>query len=264
MDTMPQRESSIRVITHDGAQHVNLIRLLSLLVAWAVVLTVVPTAAYVIAPGTAARLIAALGSVPRPGVPPAGATWLFALPPHARTSVDVDLAEVAPVARPLIQRLAGMISIDDRVAVCRAPAVSCSSSGSGLDGRWGVHLDAGTTAFTFPSNRFLVYHEIGHAEWGLLLGAVGQRGFAQAVRRALGGRSCINDQGRPCAVLPEMFADEFARYVGGFAVSMSYYCTRHCWTRSRSGPSSARLRRHVSNRDWSTCGGRPTCGGRSY
>jgi hypothetical protein len=26
-------------------------------------------------------------------------------------------------------------------------------------------------------------------------------------------------------VLPEMFADELARYVGEFAVSMSYYCT---------------------------------------
>ena len=52
-----------------------------------------------------------------------------------------------------------------------------------------------------------------------------RRAFADAVSRALHGRACINDQGRPCAVLPEMFADEFARYVGGFAASMSYYCT---------------------------------------
>jgi hypothetical protein len=48
---------------------------------------------------------------------------------------------------------------------------------------------------------------------------------ALAVSRALRGRPCTNDQGRACAVLHEMFADEFARYVGGFAPSMSYYCT---------------------------------------
>src|SRR4051794_35505930 len=171
------------------------------------------------------RILARGLAASRPGLPSPEAAWSVALPPHARTSVQADLSSVTPASGPLLERLAGMVSFDDEVAQCRRPAVSCSSSGSGLDGRWGIHLDAQTTAFTYPSNRFLVYHEIGHAAWGLLLGSADRRAFEAAVHRALRGRPCINDQGRPCAVLPEMFADEFARYVGGFAVSMSYYCT---------------------------------------
>ena len=170
-------------------------------------------------------MIAGFASAVSPGAPSPGATWVFALPPQARTSMDVDLSAVTPAARPLLERLAGRVSFDDQVAQCPPPAVSCSSSGSGLRGRWGIHLDTQTTAFTYPSNRFVVYHEIGHAAWGLLLGPAGRGAFQAAVDRALRGRPCINDQGRPCAVLPEMFADEFARYVGGFRVSMSYYCT---------------------------------------
>jgi hypothetical protein len=152
-------------------------------------------------------------------------TWRFDLPSAARAAVQVDLAQVVPAGRPVVARLAGMVAFDDDVAFCRPPAASCSQSGTGLEGRWGVHVDRDTTAGTFPSNRFLVYHELGHAVWGLLLTQADRRAFGRAVSTALHGRRCINDQGGPCAVLPEMFADEFARYAGGFAVSMSYYCT---------------------------------------
>lgn len=152
-------------------------------------------------------------------------TWRFDLPPAARSAVQVDLGQVVPQARPVLERLAGMVSFDDDVALCRPPAASCSLAGTGLDGRWGIHVDRDTTAMTYPSNRFLVYHELGHAVWGLLLTPGDRRAFDGAVGAALHGRQCINDQGRPCAVLPEMFADEFARYAGGFAASMSYYCT---------------------------------------
>jgi hypothetical protein len=152
-------------------------------------------------------------------------TWRFDLPSAARAAVWVDLVQVVPAARPVVDRLAGMVAFDDDVAFCRPPAASCSQAGTGLDGRWGVHVDRDTTAMTFPSNRFLVYHELGHAEWGLLLTPNDHRAFGRAASAALHGRRCINDQGGPCAVLPEMFADEFARYVGGFAASMSYYCT---------------------------------------
>jgi hypothetical protein len=153
-------------------------------------------------------------------------TWRFDLPAGARAAVQVDLAQVVPAARPVVGRLAGMVAFDyDVVGFCRSPAVSCSQAGTGLDGRWGIHLDRHTTAMTFPSNRFLVYHELGHAVWGLLLTPDGHQAFARTVTAALRGRPCINDQDRPCTVLPEMFADEFARYAGGFAVSMSYYCT---------------------------------------
>lgn len=155
----------------------------------------------------------------------AARTWRFDLPSPARAAVQVDLVQVVPAARPVVGRVAGMVAFDDDVAFCRPPAASCSRAETGLDGRWGVHLDRDTTAGTFPSNRFLVYHEIGHAVWGRLLTLDDRRAFARAVSAALHGRPCINDQGRPCAALPEMFADEFARYAGGFAVSMSYYCT---------------------------------------
>ncbi|HVN11300.1 MAG TPA: hypothetical protein VMT69_04340 [Kineosporiaceae bacterium] len=152
-------------------------------------------------------------------------TWRFDLPSSARAAVQLDLAQVVPAARPVVERLAGMVAFDDDVAFCRPPAASCSQADSGIGGRWGIHLDRDTTAATFPSNRFLVYHELGHAVWGLLLTPDGHQAFVRAVGAALHGRPCINDLGGPCAVMPELFADEFARYAGGFAVSMSYYCT---------------------------------------
>ena len=47
-------------------------------------------------------------------------------------------------------------------------------------GSWQIHLDAQTTAFTYPSNRFIVYHEIGHAVWELVLGPAGRNSFTDA------------------------------------------------------------------------------------
>jgi hypothetical protein len=217
--------SAIPVIARHDSPHPSRSWPLALLAACAIALTAVPTMIRVDAVATTTRILVGLASASRPGSPSPEAAWSVALPPHARSSVQADLSAVAPVSGPLLERLAGMVSFDDRVAQCAPPAVSCSSSGSGLDGRWGIHLDAQTTAFTYPSNRFLVYHEIGHAAWGLLLGSADRRAFEAAVNRALRGRPCVNDQGRPCAVLPEIFADEFARHVGGFRVSMSYYCT---------------------------------------
>src|SRR4051812_20203800 len=87
-------------------------------------------------------------------------TWRFDLPSAARTAVQLDLAQVVPSARPVVERLAGMITFDDDVMLCRPPAASCSQAGTGVDGRWGIHLDRDTTAMTYPSNRFLVYHEL--------------------------------------------------------------------------------------------------------
>jgi hypothetical protein len=156
----------------------------------------------------------------------AGGTWRFAgLAPAARATVEADLARAVPAARDVVQSLAGAVAFDTNVSRCRGTATSCSYAHQGVDGRWGIHLDAQTTSSTFASNRFLVYHEIGHAAWWLLLDEAHRRGFADAVHTALHGRPCTDELGRPCAVLEEVFADEFARYVGGFAVSMSYYCT---------------------------------------
>ena len=137
--------------------------------------------------------------------------------PAPRAAVEADLAQIVPAARPLLERLVGTVAFDDAVGQCRGPATSCSMPKSGDDGRWGIHLDAQTTSATFLSNRFLVYHEIGHAVWGLLLDDVHHQAFAQAVRVALHGKACIDGLGRPCATLPEIFADEFSRFAGGFA-----------------------------------------------
>ena len=137
-------------------------------------------------------------------------SWRYAgLAPAPRAAVEADLAQIVPAARPLLERLVGTVAFDDAVGQCRGPATSCSTPKSGDDGRWGIHLDAQTTSATFLSNRFLVYHEIGHAVWGLLLDDVHHQAFAQAVRVALHGKACIDGLGRPCATLPEIFADEF-------------------------------------------------------
>ncbi len=225
MDTNLGQRSAPPATGHRPVHPVSPVWPLALLLACAVALNPFPVGIRTEAATATARLIARFAMADYSGSPSHWTTWLFDLPPRARAAVQVDLAALTPTTGPLLQRLAGMVSFDDHVALCLPPAASCSTAGSGVDGRWGIHLDADTTAFTYPSNRFLVYHEIGHAEWGLLLGPDGRRAFGEAVSRALRGRPCINDQGRPCATLPEMFADEFARYVGGFAASMSYYCT---------------------------------------
>lgn len=163
--------------------------------------------------------------LPAAAAAPGSSEFRFDLAGVARTSVESDLALVVEPAGSLVQRLAGRVAFDADVDRCKGKAASCSYPRQGADGRWGIHLDAQTTSATFPSNRFLVYHEIGHAVWGLLLDASQRRAFSVAVDRSLAGQPCLDDLGRPCAEIQEVFADEFARYAGGFKVSMSYYCT---------------------------------------
>ena len=187
----------------------------------------------------ALALTALFGAIPVASLataagPPQAGTWrFFDVAPAMRAAIETDLARVVPAAQPVVQSVAGAVAFDSEISHCRHPAQSCSIAHSGADGRWGIHLDAQTTSATFPSNRFLVYHEIGHAVWGLVLDDSHRRAFADAVRAALHGRRCVDDLGRPCAVLGEIFADEFARYAGGFAVSMSYY-----WTPSLLDPAT--------------------------
>jgi hypothetical protein len=158
--------------------------------------------------------------------PPTRSTWdLSRLPAAARENVRAAIADVVPSARPVLRRVRGLVSIDDRTSRCRRGEWSCSYAGSGEDGGWGIHLDARTTSASQPSNRFLVLHEIGHAVWGLVLDDAGRRAFVGAVHAALGGRPCVRGDGAACAGTQEVFADEFARFAGGFAVSMSWYDT---------------------------------------
>ena len=170
--------------------------------------------------------VAAVAAAASAEAPQATGTWTYVdLTASERAAIQADLAQVVPAAQPILERLAGLVQFDDEVSRCRAGAASCSYPGQGADGRWGIHLDEQTTSASYPSNRFLVFHEIGHAAWVLELGAAGRHTFVDAVRVALRGRPCRDGLDRPCAVIGEIFADEFARYVGGFKVSMSDYWT---------------------------------------
>jgi hypothetical protein len=94
-------------------------------------------------------------------------TWRFTgMTAAAKAAVESDLILAVPAVRPLLGRLAPAVSVDAATSECRAGALSCSYRDQGIDGRWGIHLDAQTTSATYPSNRFIVYHEIGHAVWG--------------------------------------------------------------------------------------------------
>ena len=159
-------------------------------------------------------------------MPQTADTWSFTgLSGAERSALQTDLGEVVPAARPVVDRLAGLVAVDPATGRCQPPAASCSFAHEGAGGRWGIHLDRQTLSATYPSNRFLVYHEIGHAEWGLMLDDSARQAFVDAVKRALRGRPCVNGLGQPCAPIGEMFADEFARWAGGFASSMSDYWT---------------------------------------
>jgi hypothetical protein len=168
------------------------------------------------------------------------ASWLVTgLSADARAAVKADLAAAVPAVVPILRSLSGAVSMDSATRYCRAGAPNCSYAEQGAGGRWGIHLSSQTTSASYPSNRFVVYHEIGHAVWGLLLTDKDRRDFAGAVRASLHGRPCMDGRGGPCAVLEEVFADEFARYAGGFRVSMSFYETPSLLDRATFGSLAA-------------------------
>jgi hypothetical protein len=153
-------------------------------------------------------------------------SWrLVGMRPVDGAAVLSDLSQLTPRAKPLVQQLAGMVEFDSQVGACHSRAPNCSIRGTGEDGSWGIHLSAQATSATYPSNRFIIFHELGHAVWGLLMDSADHQAFAGAVKTALKGRPCLDGLHRPCAPLGEVFADEFARYAGGFNVSMSDYWT---------------------------------------
>jgi len=153
-------------------------------------------------------------------------TWTFAgVPPMARTNVAADVAQATPAARRLLDLLDGRIAIDTDTTRC-GHAEACSYREASQGRPWTIHLPASMLAGTYPSQRFIVLHEMGHAVWGLVLRSADHDAFVSAITRSLGGRACrtVRD-GRPCAITGEVFADEFARWAGGFRVSMTWYDT---------------------------------------
>jgi len=161
-----------------------------------------------------------------------GGLAFAAVPPAARAHVLTTVAGVRAAARTVLAQIDPAIVIDLDLTRCRSADVSCSyPSPAGAARPWSIHLQAAAAADVDPSQRFTVLHELGHAVWSLVFTAADRQAFADGVEQALAGRPCRGWRlGRPCASVPEMFADEFARWAGGFEVSMTGYETPALFT----------------------------------
>jgi len=163
-------------------------------------------------------------------------TWTFAgLSPAARANVAADAAAAIPAAQPVLDLLDGSIAIDTDALLC-GPTGGCSRAEDSQGRNWTMHLPSDWVSGTYQAQRFLVLHEIGHAAWHLVLHGADRSAFIAAVERSLAGRPCrqFRHEG-PCAPIGEMFADEFARWAGGFEVAMSSYETPSLLTSAQFG-----------------------------
>jgi hypothetical protein len=164
-------------------------------------------------------------------------------PPAPRLALQVDPAVTAAdrawvatailTARPAARDL--LIAVSGQVEVvlagpdsCPREHVSCVRAGDHGDGRHIVvalqrdHLDEVGT----PRGRFLVLHELAHAVDAAMLGSDGRRAFERALRTTAPALPCTAGAARPgCIPVHELFADEFARWAGRFAGSLSTYAT---------------------------------------
>jgi hypothetical protein len=163
-------------------------------------------------------------------------TWNVAgLSPAARVNVAADIAAAVPAAQAILDLLDGSIAIDADSFRC-ARAGGCSLAEASHGRPWTIHVPADWVSGTYQGQRFLVLHEIGHAAWNLVLRGVDRSAFIASVDHSLAGRPCRQPRHEgPCASIGEVFADEFARWAGGFAVSMSYYETPSLLTTSEFG-----------------------------
>jgi hypothetical protein len=167
-------------------------------------------------------------AAPAPIVLSAAGTWnVKALTSAEQTAFAADLRQVVPAARPVLSVMDGSIAVDQNVAPCQGFGESCSFPAPAGSARpWDVHLSPRIVIGGYVSERFVVYHEIGHAVWSVLLRPADQQAFIAAFAKGLHGAPCKGFRtGRPCAPLQELFADEFARWAGGFAHSMTSYET---------------------------------------
>jgi hypothetical protein len=175
-----------------------------------------------------------------------GGLAFAAVPPAARSHVLTTIAGVRASARVVLAQIDPAILFDLDPTRCRSADVSCSyPSPAGAARPWSIHLQPSAAADVDPSQRFTVLHELGHAVWSMVFTPADRQAFGSGVDRALAGRSCRGWRlGRPCASMPEMFADEFARWAGGFAVSMTGYETPALFTAAQFdalvGTASAR------------------------
>jgi hypothetical protein len=156
------------------------------------------------------------------------ATWeLQALPPAARAAVLADVDDARPAARRAIDLVDGSVAVDLDVRVCGSGADSCSyREPDGAPTPWRIHLGEDTSSDDELPRRFIVLHEIGHAVYGLVLDAADRAAFDADVARTLHGKPCRRVHScAACAPIWEVFADEFARWAGGFGENLTGYDT---------------------------------------
>ena len=166
----------------------------------------------------------ASGSSPRVTLTPTG-TWAFSgLSSPERANVAADIAATMPAARQVLDLVDGAVAIDPYTNLC-VVGDACSHPDPSAGRPWTIHLPHGTLAGTFPSQRFIVLHEIGHAVWSLVFRQVDRDAFQSAAQSAFPGGRCVATNGAACAPLYEMFADEFARWAGHFEACMDTYYT---------------------------------------
>jgi len=152
-------------------------------------------------------------------------TWTFrGLDPVERLNFAADIASAMPAARQVLDLVDGSIAIDSYANLC-VVGDACSHPEPSAGRPWTIHLPHGTLDGTYMSQRFVVFLEIGHAVWSRAFRQLDRDAFAQAWSDRLGGRPCATWDGDPCAPIHEIFADEFARWVGNFEVCMDAYRT---------------------------------------
>ncbi len=185
-------------------------------------------------------MLGALALLPSSGpanasfTPPARLDLAFdpSFTPAERRAVEVVIASARPQARALIVAVSGQIRVARSAdGGCPDRTSSCvRSSARPDDGRpasRGIVLELGREHLaeaTSPLGRFVILHELGHAVDAAMLDEAARDDLERAFARA-GWHPACAQPGDPvaCPAPHEVFADEFARWAGGFGFSLSAY-----------------------------------------
>jgi hypothetical protein len=153
------------------------------------------------------------------------------LTPAERRAVATAVAGANPAARAQLVAVSAQLAIVLATPTsCPRPHVSCVRAGGSAQsaGRPIVvalqraHLAQAAT----PRGTFLILHELGHAIDAGMLDDEGRRAFEREFRQAAPGAVCLSGRhAADCLEVHELFADEFARWAGGYRRSLSAYAT---------------------------------------
>jgi hypothetical protein len=154
-----------------------------------------------------------------------------------------------PEARRLLLRVSPLVRFEVNRGACAAASASCVRAAEPGVARpivisiSAAQLGRARTPAARAVRRFVILHELAHAVDAALLTPAGRAAFAAALRGA--ARAPCRPRaasGTPCAPAHELFADELARFAGGFDVSLTTYDTPPLLT---AGQVSALVARSV-------------------